>query len=369
MGFYKDCGGLVMFILCHSVLIMGFFFIYFITDTIDDKENYILTIHKVINFIFLFLSIFCHIKTSLIDPGTIECSNNKEIIEFYNHVHTPLIKRAMLITEKKTPEVIKKIIFDSIKKSPPEKSDGGEEQTNNAYNEDNSEDDEVKFENKTSINEDLVKVIEGKYHMKVTRCRHCYVIRPIDSHHCGTCHKCILDQDHHCPWVNNCIGIFNKKIFLLFLFYGSISFIYTDILFFYYTMYKNGKSLQYHPLLLIFDVFTLIFGLILTVVGIMLLYDQYDTMVNDCIKCDYKEGILCEKSSIRQQFQLVFGGIFNFRWFLPFFSGGNYDFFLKMCKFLEERQFNKKKMNSENSGNEDGKKMNVAEKEDKPKNE
>lgn len=50
-------------------------------------------------------------------------------------------------------------------------------------------------------------------------CRHCRCIKPPRAHHDSVSGKCVYEMDHYCPWMNNCIGYYNYRYFVLFLFY------------------------------------------------------------------------------------------------------------------------------------------------------
>uniref|UniRef100_A0A7S4QL39 Palmitoyltransferase n=1 Tax=Alexandrium monilatum TaxID=311494 RepID=A0A7S4QL39_9DINO len=52
-------------------------------------------------------------------------------------------------------------------------------------------------------------------------CRHCRMWQPPRAKHCRDCGCCVLRNDHHCPFVNNCIGQRNYAFFCAMLFTGS----------------------------------------------------------------------------------------------------------------------------------------------------
>mmetsp|Transcript_130 Transcript_130/g.383 ORF Transcript_130/g.383 Transcript_130/m.383 type:complete len:400 (-) Transcript_130:39-1238(-) len=57
-------------------------------------------------------------------------------------------------------------------------------------------------------------------------CRTCNVTKPARSKHCGLCGICVARFDHHCIWINNCVGVGNHKWFLGFLFWHTVLCLY-----------------------------------------------------------------------------------------------------------------------------------------------
>lgn len=48
-------------------------------------------------------------------------------------------------------------------------------------------------------------------------CPDCLAQRTERAKHCYICGHCVARFDHHCPWVNTCIGQGNHNLFLCFL--------------------------------------------------------------------------------------------------------------------------------------------------------
>lgn len=60
-------------------------------------------------------------------------------------------------------------------------------------------------------------------------CHTCNIIKPARSKHCRLCDECYVGYDHHCHWINKCIGHGNYRWFMMwllanqwFLMYGCV---------------------------------------------------------------------------------------------------------------------------------------------------
>lgn len=46
-------------------------------------------------------------------------------------------------------------------------------------------------------------------------CLSCMVRKPLRAKHCRSCNECVVRFDHHCGWINNCVGAKNHVPFLI----------------------------------------------------------------------------------------------------------------------------------------------------------
>ena len=57
---------------------------------------------------------------------------------------------------------------------------------------------------------------------EVKECQICLSAKPPRYYHCRHCSTCIYRLDHHCEFVNNCIGQYNFKVYVHLLINGLL---------------------------------------------------------------------------------------------------------------------------------------------------
>ncbi|XP_039063998.1 probable protein S-acyltransferase 17 [Hibiscus syriacus] len=60
-------------------------------------------------------------------------------------------------------------------------------------------------------------------------CPTCKIPKPARSKHCSLCKRCVARFDHHCGWMNNCIGERNTRYFMTFLIWHFLLCVYGTI--------------------------------------------------------------------------------------------------------------------------------------------
>lgn len=197
MAFFKDKIGLYLFLFSYVALFIQIFTVYLSRD--DTDTNSYLFYHKMYFYFLTVMTVWCHIKCAVTDPGKISHKTNPAFVEFYLNIHELGIKRA-----EKFNESYGEMFFKNM---------GEEEEKEDE--EDISDYDESHFEPVTSITDDTMDRLSREYKVQLKRCQQCYVVPPPRVHHCSICKGCIMKMDHHCPWINNCIGQFTQKYFIL----------------------------------------------------------------------------------------------------------------------------------------------------------
>ncbi|EDV21684.1 expressed hypothetical protein [Trichoplax adhaerens] len=156
--------------------------------------------------------------------------------------------------------------------------------------------------------------------MVVVKCVKCECIKPERAHHCRK-------MDHHCPWVNNCVGEYNQKYFVLFTMYICLSSIYSIFLGIRHFIIchsieaRNCKPFSL-PATIVFVVALLFEGLLFGLFTLIMWSSQMYAIANDetgieALKSN-KDGV--QKKAWLMNFKEVFGGSFSLLWFSPFNS-------------------------------------------------
>ncbi|CAH1796039.1 unnamed protein product [Owenia fusiformis] len=154
-----------------------------------------------------------------------------------------------------------------------------------------------------------------------TVCMKCETYRPPRAHHCRICRRCVRKMDHHCPWINNCVGEFNQKFFIQFLFYVGLASIHAIVLVIVSWIvdpdsihYESKHSRIMHTVILVVE--SILFGIFVLAIGC----DQFQAILQDetAVEQIQRRGPHRQQRATRTLLAEVFGRGPPSLWLCPF---------------------------------------------------
>ncbi|XP_078256879.1 palmitoyltransferase ZDHHC7 isoform X1 [Rhinoraja longicauda] len=159
----------------------------------------------------------------------------------------------------------------------------------------------------------------------IYKCPKCCSIKPERAHHCSICKRCIRKMDHHCPWVNNCVGENNQKFFVLFTMYVALISVHALILcgfqFFFCIRAQWSECSGFSPpVTVILIIFLCLEGFLFLTFTSVMFGTQLHSICNDETEIERlkNEKPTWERKLRWEGMKNVFGGQPSFLWINPF---------------------------------------------------
>uniref|UniRef100_A0A8C6CZT2 Palmitoyltransferase n=1 Tax=Moschus moschiferus TaxID=68415 RepID=A0A8C6CZT2_MOSMO len=173
---------------------------------------------------------------------------------------------------------------------------------------------------KGNATKEFIKSLQLKSGQVLCNCPQCGSIKPARAHHCRVCKRCIRKMDHHCPWINNCVGEKNQKYFVLFTMYVALISLHALILVGFHFLHcfeedcSSSSSTTMTPLILSLE------GLLFLIFTSAMFKTQILSICTDETGIEQlkKEDRRWDKKTTWVNLKAVFGHPFSLGWASPF---------------------------------------------------
>ncbi|XP_069416996.1 palmitoyltransferase ZDHHC3 isoform X2 [Ovis canadensis] len=179
---------------------------------------------------------------------------------------------------------------------------------------------------KGNATKEFIESLQLKPGQVVYKCPKCCSIKPDRAHHCSVCKRCIRKMDHHCPWVNNCVGENNQKYFVLFTMYIALISLHALIMvgFHFLHCFEEDwtKCSSFSPPTTVILLILLCFeGLLFLIFTSVMFGTQVHSICTDETGIESLQRKKQQRRERRGSWKSVketFGGDFSLNWFNPF---------------------------------------------------